>query len=292
MLLSVHKDIRCLHGGSQPHLMQASDGQLYIVKFRNNPQGIRVLINELLSSRIAEIIGLPVPRVEVIRIDDSLTGSLKIELVDGSVPVGAGLHCASKLIVDPVKGRFYDFLPAGELKRLVNKPDVMGAALFDFWTCNRDVRQVVFWRLCRERNFKFSLIDNGFCFGGPEWRLSHGVIPEAPGTFGEFVNAKHWIDKIRRVTRDQMELICREVPEEWCPERRQLEAMLDRLACRQAEMLEVLKLAWGLPDQWWPESSDLWLSRTQWSSLTAGSFAEMAKSVVWRWTCPQFETTG
>ena len=285
-MLSVHMDVRGLHGGSQPHLMQASDGHLYVVKFRNNPQGIRVLINELLASRIAEIIGLPVPKVEVIRIDDGLTRSLKIELAGGSVPVEAGLHCASRLVVDPVKGRFYDFLPAGELTRIVNKQDFIGTALFDFWTCNCDVRQVVFWRLCRERNFKFSLIDNGFCFGGTEWKLSHGVMPKAPGAFGEFVNAKRWIDQIRRVTREQMELVCREVPEEWCPDRWQLEAMLDRLAWRQAEMLDVLKLAWGVPDQWWTESSEdgsiLRLSQTNRSSLTAGAFAEMAGSVVWR----------
>jgi hypothetical protein len=83
-----------------------------------------------------------------------------------------------------------------------------------------------------------------------------------------------------------MELICREVPEEWCPDRRRLDAMLDRLASRQAKMLEVLKLAWGLPEQWWTGSSEdgsiLRLSRTKRFSLTVGAFAEMTKSVAWR----------
>ncbi len=46
--------IRRMREGSQSHLMQCSDGYFYVVKFRNNPQRVRVLANELLGSRLAE----------------------------------------------------------------------------------------------------------------------------------------------------------------------------------------------------------------------------------------------
>ena len=34
--------------------MRCSDGEFYVVKFRNNPQHLRVLTNEMLATRLAE----------------------------------------------------------------------------------------------------------------------------------------------------------------------------------------------------------------------------------------------
>ena len=55
------QQIRRMRGGAQSHLMLASDDNLYVVKFRNNPQHVRVLANELLATRLAAAIGLAVP---------------------------------------------------------------------------------------------------------------------------------------------------------------------------------------------------------------------------------------
>ena len=57
------QQIRRMRGGAQSHLMLASDKNLYVVKFRNNPQHVRVLANELLATRLAAAIGLAVPPV-------------------------------------------------------------------------------------------------------------------------------------------------------------------------------------------------------------------------------------
>ena len=46
--------VRRMRGGAQGHLMRCSDGNFYVVKFRNNPQHLRVLANELLATRLAE----------------------------------------------------------------------------------------------------------------------------------------------------------------------------------------------------------------------------------------------
>ena len=47
--------------------MLGADGALWVVKFRNNPQGERVLANEFLATRIAEALGLTVPKSELWR---------------------------------------------------------------------------------------------------------------------------------------------------------------------------------------------------------------------------------
>jgi hypothetical protein len=62
------QQIRRMRGGAQSHLMLASDGHLYVVKFRNNPQHVRVLANEFLATRLAAAVGLAVPSSEVIEV--------------------------------------------------------------------------------------------------------------------------------------------------------------------------------------------------------------------------------
>src|SRR3974377_315201 len=53
--------IRRMRGASPPCLLGCDDGAGYVVKFRNNPQHVRVLANEMLASRLALLVGLPVP---------------------------------------------------------------------------------------------------------------------------------------------------------------------------------------------------------------------------------------
>ena len=60
MALLAVQHVRRMRGGAQAQLMRCSDGRLYVVKFRNNPQSVRVLANEYLVTHLAQRIGLPV----------------------------------------------------------------------------------------------------------------------------------------------------------------------------------------------------------------------------------------
>src|SRR5207248_608668 len=53
--------IRAMRGGAQSHMLIASDGNAYVVKFANNPQSLRVLANEWLACSIGRAIGLTIP---------------------------------------------------------------------------------------------------------------------------------------------------------------------------------------------------------------------------------------
>ncbi len=46
--------------------MRASDGELYAVKFQNNPDRSRALASEFLATRLGLWLGLPMAQVEVI----------------------------------------------------------------------------------------------------------------------------------------------------------------------------------------------------------------------------------
>jgi len=54
-----------MRGGAQSHLIQASDGLYYIVKFRNNPQHRRILVNELIASKILAYLQIASPASEL-----------------------------------------------------------------------------------------------------------------------------------------------------------------------------------------------------------------------------------
>jgi len=59
--ISAVQHLRKLRGGSQSHLLRASDGAWYVTKFQNNPQHVRVLANEMLATRLGLALGLPCP---------------------------------------------------------------------------------------------------------------------------------------------------------------------------------------------------------------------------------------
>ena len=64
--------IRRMRGGAQSQLMLGADGKLWVVKFQNNPQGVRVLANELIATRLAEAVGLTVPATDVVEVTEWL----------------------------------------------------------------------------------------------------------------------------------------------------------------------------------------------------------------------------
>ncbi len=87
--------------------MRCDDAHYYVVKFRNNPQHERVLANEFLATRLAGIVGLPVPVVEVIEVKPWLvenTAELSILLSGREIKVESGLQFGSRYVVSPSTG--------------------------------------------------------------------------------------------------------------------------------------------------------------------------------------------
>src|SRR5947209_18816102 len=98
-VLAAVQHIRTMRGGSQAHLLGASDGNLYITKFQNNPQHIRILANELLATRIARFLGLPVSETKIIAVPKYLVESnprLRIEVEDRIIPCRSGLQLGAR----------------------------------------------------------------------------------------------------------------------------------------------------------------------------------------------------
>lgn len=179
--LSAVQHIRRLRGGSQAHLLRASDGRYYVTKFQNNPQHVRVLANEFLASRIGILLGLPMPEPQLVEVSDEFIKrfDLKIESAGHCVPFQAGLHLGSRYVADPERDILFDYLPESLFQRVVNKQDFARILAFDKWLGNCDGRQAVFTKKAGQRGYRATFIDQGYCFNAELWSFPdlalHGV---------------------------------------------------------------------------------------------------------------------
>lgn len=178
MAVTAVQQIRRMRGGAQSHLMLGSDGHLYVVKFQNNPQHLRVLANELFATRLAEAIGLSVPATDVVEVSEWLvenTPDLQIDLGRQRERCRAGLQFGSRYIGGLMPGQVVDYLPEEQLSTVRNLNEFAGMLVLDKWTCNSNGRQAVFHRKPRERRYTATFVDQGYCFHAGEW-----TFPDAP----------------------------------------------------------------------------------------------------------------
>src|SRR5437764_4185844 len=198
-MLRALEQIRRMRGGAQSHLMRCDDGNYYVVKFQNNPQHRRVLVNELLGTRLAGRVGLPTVPAEIVEVSEELirlTPELAMELPRSRVPCQPGLQFGSRYPVDPRRIALHDLLPEERLRQVCNLHDFAGMLVFDKWTCNTNGRQTLFFRRLpgphgraaassgavqddsgegSEPAYETVMIDQGFCFNAGEWNY-----PDAP----------------------------------------------------------------------------------------------------------------
>src|SRR6267154_1011706 len=153
MLLATEQ-LRRMRGGAQSHLMRCSDRHYYVVKFQNNPQHRRILVNELLGTRLAARLGLPVTPVAIVHVTEELirlTPELCMEMPRTRVPCQPGPQFGSRYPGDPRRLTLHDFLPDEQLRGVENLHDFAGMLVFDKWTCNTNGRQTIFFREERHR---------------------------------------------------------------------------------------------------------------------------------------------
>lgn len=170
--------IRRMRGGAQSHLMRASDGFLYVVKFQNNPQDVRVLANEFFATRLAQKLGIPVPEPVVIDVSPWLiehTEELRCNLGSTKIPFTSGLCFGSRYIADSDFGTALDYLPECEFDKVANLSDFARVLVLDKWASNSDGRQCVYARRPRARKYRVTFIDHGYCFNAGDW-----TFPDAP----------------------------------------------------------------------------------------------------------------
>jgi len=230
-MLRALEQIRRMRGGAQSHLMRCDDGYYYVVKFQNNPQHRRILVNELLGTRLAARLGLPTVPVDIVAVSEELirlTPELAVELPRARIPCQHGLQFGSRYPGDPRQLTLHDFLPDEQLREVENLHEFAGMLVFDKWTCNTNGRQTVFFsepvKAVEQAvmRYKTRMIDQGFCFNAGEWNF-----PDAPlrglyarnrvylGVTG-MESFAPWLERIeKQMTERTLDEITRAIPPEW-----------------------------------------------------------------------------
>jgi hypothetical protein len=257
------EEIRRMRGGAQGHLLRCGEQEYYVVKFLNNPQGVRVLANELLGTGLATLLGLPTPQTAVVKVGEqliALTPDLVIQRGRGSVPCQAGSQFGSRYPGSPAEVEVMDFLPHALLSEVTNLVDFCGMFVFDKWTCNTDSRQAIFFRNQGERHYQTQMIDQGFCFNACEWNFpdaprrafySSGRVYESVFGIDSF---EPWLTRLEtRMTKAVLEDLAGQIPPEWYnldPE--PLDRLLDALLRRREIVRRLINSAHKSPPRRFP----------------------------------------
>ena len=281
-----------MRGGAQSHLMRCDDGGYYVVKFQNNPQGVRVLANELLGTRLAARLGIPVPRAEVVTVGEHLilyTEDLVMQLGRGRAPCKPGKQFGSRYPGSPAETAVSDFLPEELLRGVENLEDFCGILAFDKWTCNTNGRQAIFFRAPIGRapyrgstieapyrgpngleatpsgpreedgSYRALMIDQGFCFNAGEWNFPDGSLRGLYARHRVYEGVRgiesfeKWIARIERIDEAALDEIAREIPPEWYEDDLDaLYGLLEHLLRRRKLVPELIVSAWKSSAQPFP----------------------------------------
>jgi len=243
--------IRRMRGGAQGQLMLGADDHVYVVKFQNNPQHMRVLANDFLASRLALAAGLAAPEVVLVEVSSWLvenTPQLDIDLGRMRVKCQPGLQFGSRFVGGLMPGQVVDYLPEEQLAEVRNLSEFAGILALDKWTGNSNGRQAVFVRKQREHRYRAVFIDFGYCFHAGEWKFEdiplrgvyyrNDVYREVTG----WDSFEPWLTRLETLAAETVWAAASEVPPEWYGgDLSEMEALVEKLLARQGLIRELIE---------------------------------------------------
>jgi len=262
MPLDARACLRKMRGGAQAHLIEAEDGHFYVVKFQNNPQHRRIVINEWLVAEFLRYLQISCPPAAVIHLSEKFLAAnpgVSIQLGAQKVRISPGWHFGSRYPGDPNRVAVYDFLPDSLLQQVVNRVEFLGMLALDKWAGNSNGRQAVFFRARFSQwsprqdappltlGFVASMIDHGFAFNGPFWDFPdaplHGLyhrplVYEPVRGWDDF---QPWLEQIVHFPEEVMDRAAKGVPRQWLDgEESALDRLLSQLLKRRSRVPDLL----------------------------------------------------
>jgi len=248
-----------MRGGAQAHLLEAADGHAYVVKFRNNPQHRRILVNEWIASVFLRFLGISAPPTAIIETTAEfldVNPEVYLQLGSRHVPIEPGWHFGSRFPGDPLRTAVYDFLPDALLGRVVNLHEFLGVYVFDKWMGNADARQCIFYRARLEgpahrekAGFVAQMVDHGYVFDGPHWTFVDSPLqglyfrPLVYERVRSIEAFEPWLERIQHFPEEVMDEAYRQIPGSWIEDgdRDEVENLLDKLLRRRKRIADLVE---------------------------------------------------
>ncbi len=228
-----------LSSGSRPSVVLADDNRLYVVKWQNNRQHRRILINEVVGVQILQLLGVASPDWALLRADHRFVGSNRTSLAS------PGLHFGSAVAGRGRTMRSSPGVAVENAEQIINIAHFIRVLVFDLWVDNTDGRQAVFVP-GRTGGYKALMIDNGFAFGfdGVEWRMrdrfTTKAFPIPPSIYRSKMAETQFhltIARIKRISDEDLRDIQKTIPIEWfCGDEQLVTQVFDQLRIRKTRL--------------------------------------------------------
>jgi hypothetical protein len=275
MLVQATGLIRKMRGGAQAHLLACDDGHFYVVKFRNNPQHRRILINEWVAAIFLDYLRISAPPAAMVNLSGEFIAAhpdIYIQLGSRHQAVEPGWHFGSRYPGDPAKVMVYDFLPDALLDKVVNAREFLGALVFDKWIGNADARQSIFFRARLHRwpaaasegdaqaprasgdaqapraGFVAQMMDHGYIFDGPHWKFPDSPLqglyfrPSVYQTVRGWEDFQPWLDRVVYFPEEIVDRAQKQIPPEWVADDADaLQALLEKLMSRRRRVPDLIR---------------------------------------------------
>ena len=264
--------IRKMRGGTQAHLVQADDGEFYVVKFCNNPQGRRVLVNDALGSVLLRYLGISAPEPVIVNVTPEFleqNPDVSLQFSSHRTAVETGLHFGSRYPGDPDRLAVFDFFPDRLLPSIDNVEQFLGALVFDKWVANTDHRQAVFFRNPgnsvkpqpeHRLLFHALMIDQGLIFGGLNWDFRagplHGLhtsrcVYQGVRSLQDF---EPWMERVACFPETVIERLAQGIPADWMEgDEREMEGLVETLVQRRGRVGELIHDCWSAQPSPFPD---------------------------------------
>jgi hypothetical protein len=217
--------VRRMKGIAHPFLMECDDDHSYVVKFKQNFEGTLSIVCDYLGTAIARRLGVPSAVPEVVRVPDSIIGTifdLYRKMGWGKFLGTEGLHFGSRLPERVGRLPFVNIPEGGRWSNVENLKDFAGMLLFDLWTGNVDHRQVVFFLPEDHLPYQAVMVDQGRCFHGGTWKNTSMPVASLYTFHGVYWDIRSlddfepWLSILEsEITYDSLVLIAMKIPEDW-----------------------------------------------------------------------------
>ena len=145
-------------------------------------------------------------------------------------------------------GQVVDYLPEQQLEEVRNLEEFTGMLCIDKWAGNCNGRQAVFERKPRERKYRATFIDQGFCFNAGEW-----TFPDSPlrGVYQRnlvyarvtgWESFEPWLGRVEAMEARTLWEIAETVPPEWYGgDTAVIERLMEQMLRRRSRVRELIE---------------------------------------------------
>lgn len=244
-------------GGSRSVLIRADDKVRYNVKLKENDQGTRTLVNELVASQIATKMGVPTPDSVIVEMDQTFLDANPVLGTRYARPVTQGAHFGSTVVRN-----IFDNPPSALISSVSNRGDFPRIVVFDVLTENSDRANAGNFLIVRPDHYPqqthFVSIDHGHCFG-QNWGLT---LPQRVGSWcrshlREITDAISGPDpfgpaiaEARDTSPEWLDELLSHLPQEWGVSPAELDALKGFVLGQAMRLEEILCRERGLFPNW------------------------------------------